>query len=671
MKKNLLTLGMLAYALSANAQVLTYVGDGAKMFVSSGALVYSGGDWEVNSATAKTVENKGNIIIVGDYKKGTVTNAASDGQEFLNVYNAANDYGQVKILNTAGTTDARMAIERPVVPSQYFGAVFAISFPYKDNVKYLMKSVGKSESDFKGTCPVGTDCGSNRYKMTLFKWNNDKIVQDAVVSDADFKAGDYYSINLIPSDLQSFMSDNTVVPYKGMPAPAAYSAEGKSVIYNMDEYDFSPLGYNSWKTKINQYNEKYESYLGYYNSTNKNYGKNVYRFGNPYTSNIDLSAISGNDAWLHIINNNGNVDLKTANQDLIGGFYITKRTSSYDVDWNPITGSNNSNGGYYKVVLDENNNWTGAPEALLIQPFETFNLNFPLIDPDKLGTPGKQSRIVNVRVNFNDAHKTFAYTPTGPVDGVTGGKVANRSAVSVVSNPDSFYQAEIFLTKNNSVIADPAYLVGSNYYTESATNSSNTNGVFVYGINNGMVAYDSKKDFNEFNSLEYIGKPLGLGFNDLQTGDTYELRFNLYEGSIFNRVKNLSDGIFYILDKNNNSVSEISADKSFSFVASDNADTRFEIYWKEVKSAGSLATNDAAKGATYVYKDTNQHKVRFEKIAGKAKVEVYDMSGKLVLSEGSVSTDSDLVLNLTNKSAVYIVKVIYQNGEVRTLKMIN
>ena len=128
MKKNLLTLGMLAYALSANAQVLTYVGDGAKMFVSSGALVYSGGDWEVNSATAKTVENKGNIIIVGDYKKGTVTNAASDGQEFLNVYTAANDYGQVKILNTAGTTDARMAIERPAASSNYFDAILC-QFP--------------------------------------------------------------------------------------------------------------------------------------------------------------------------------------------------------------------------------------------------------------------------------------------------------------------------------------------------------------------------------------------------------------------------------------------------------------------------------------------------------------------------------------------------------------
>ena len=71
MKKNLLTVGLLLLAFSAHAQVLTYVGDGAKFYVSSGALVYSGGDMAVNSAVAQTVENKGNIIIVGDYKKGT------------------------------------------------------------------------------------------------------------------------------------------------------------------------------------------------------------------------------------------------------------------------------------------------------------------------------------------------------------------------------------------------------------------------------------------------------------------------------------------------------------------------------------------------------------------------------------------------------------------------
>lgn len=663
MKKNLLTLGMLAYALSANAQVLTYVGDGAKMFVSSGALVYSGGDWEVNSAAEKTVENRGNIIIVGDYKKGTVTNAASDGKEFLNVYTGTNDYGQVKILNSAGNTDARMAIQRPAASSNYYGTIFGISFPYKDPVSYVMNSFGLNESDFLGTCPVGVNCGPNRYKMTLEKWNNDKVMHDAVVTASTFKAGDYYSINLREANMQQAMTG--IIPYKGMPNPLPYEAAGKSVIDGQTETSFSALGYNDWKTKTNVYNEQYQSYLGYYDSTSKTYGKNVYRFGNPYTSNLDLSAIDGTNAWLKILNNGG-ATLKSANGTMIKDFYITKRTANYNIDWSPVSGSTNVNADYYKARLDENNAWQGNAEALLIRPFETFNLNFPTVSPSGLGG----TRIINVEVDFNDNHKTFAYTPVGPVT-TTGGKVSNRSADAIVSNPDSFYQAEIFLTKDDSVLATPVYLVGSNYYQESSDASSLNNGLFVYGSDAaGNIAYDSKKDINEFNSLEYVGKPLGLGFNNLQTGDTYELRFNLYEGSIFNKVKNLTDGIFYILDKNSNAVSEISADKSYSFVASDNADTRFEIYWKEMKPAGSLNTGDVVKGSTVVYKDLGAHKVRFEKSSPKANIEVYDMSGKLVLSDKDVVTANDYVLDLPN-SAVYVIKVIYQSGDVRTLKMIN
>ena len=669
MKKNLLTLALAVSSLLANAQVTTFVGDGAKMFVSSGTLVYSGGNWVVNSAAEKTVENRGNIVIVGDYKKGSVANAASDGKEFLNVYTSANSYGQVKILNTAGGTDARMAIQRPAASTNYFGAIYGISFPYKDQVPYLMKSFGLTEADFEGSCPVGVSCGGSRYKMTLEKWNNNKVMHDAVITNSNFTAGDYYSINLRLQNLQAAMTG--IVAYKGTASPGAYQATGKSIIDGQTEASFSGLGYNDWKTKTNAYNETYQSYLGYYNSTSQIFGKNVYRFGNPYTSNIDLSAIDGTNAWLHILNNNASRTIKDANSGsnrLIKGFYITKRTSNYDLGWTPLSGSNYPNADYYKVVLDDNNAWQGSAEALLIRPFETFNLNFPMLDPTKLGN----TRIVNVKVDFNDAHKTFAYTPIGPVNGVSGGKSAGREAT--VSNPDSFYQAEIFLVKQDAAIATPVYLVGSNYYNASSSASTNSNMIVVYGAtNNGNVAYDSKKDINEFNSIDYIGKPLGLGFNDLTTGETYELRFNLYEGSIFNKVKNISDGNFYLLDKSNDSVTEVSADKSYSFVASDYMDARFELYWKEVKS-GTLGTVESdVKSSTYVYKDkgVDQNKIRFEKGHSTAKVEVYDMAGKLVIEEKAVQTSNDFAVNMRNGRAVYVVKVTYDNGDVRTLKMIN
>ena len=48
MRRKLLTLGALAAVFAINAQT-TYVGSDAKFFVSTGASVYSGGDWMLDS----------------------------------------------------------------------------------------------------------------------------------------------------------------------------------------------------------------------------------------------------------------------------------------------------------------------------------------------------------------------------------------------------------------------------------------------------------------------------------------------------------------------------------------------------------------------------------------------------------------------------------------------
>lgn len=688
MKKNLLALGALALGFSFNAQTLTYVDEGAKFYVSSGALVYSGGDWELNANTAATVENRGAIMIVGNYKKGTRSNAASDGKEFVNVWTATNDYGQVQILSSNGMTDALMTVQRPAAPTSYFGGSFPISFPFKDQVNYVMTAFGLPTTSFKGTCGIDVNCGASRYDMTMHKWNNSKIHGDAVVSGANFKAGDYYFLNLrSTSGLQPYMTG--IINYKGTPAPVAYASTGiASVIPSMTESAFSDLGYNDWKTKVNPYNEKYESYMGYVNSTNKYTGKNIYRFGNPYTSNLDLTAVDGINAWLRITNAGGNRTLKQSTTDLlIKDFYITKRTPSYDVIWNPANGSTNVNADYYSAKFD-GTNWVGNPEALYIRPLETFNLNFPLLDPIKLG-----SRIVHLDVNFTDFHKTFKYPAVGTSTTVTAPKnammvakktsVVGRSAQTLsastvdrgIVNNDGFYQAEVFLLKNNSVEAAPVYLVGTNYTDISAVAAQSTNKVFLYGMKaDGTAEPTSQKLFSEFNSNTYIGRPLSIGFKDLVVGENYQFRFNLYEGSIFTNVKDLTSGAFYIKDNKNNTVKQISADQSYNFTADSNAMAgRFDFYWKEVSvggTGGTLATaNSNTKGVTVIYKDGETRKVRFESIAPKANIQVYNMAGRLVDSVDNVSTSQDYTLRLS-LNGVYLVRVSYANGEVRTVKTI-
>lgn len=675
-KKKLLTIGFLALSLGVfNSQILTYVDNNAKLFVGSGALLYSGGNFQLNSSVDKSVENKGNITIVGDYLKGSTAGTAVDGKEFVNVYTGANDYGQVKILSTAGNTDARMTMQRPAASSAYFNATFPIAFPYKDNVNYLMTSFGKTTADFKGDCAVGVNCGPSIYNMTLRKWNNNLLVNDAVPTASTFNAGDYYLLNLRNADMMAAMVD--IIGYKGTPSPGEYKATAKGLI-NGYEATFSNLQYNTWKEYVNQYNEKYKTYLGDVNTTSLTYAKNTYRFGNPYTSNLDLSAFDGANAWLYIKNNGGSKTLKEATNLMIKGFYVSKFTSSYGITWNPVNGSTDSGSSrtyYYKAMYD-GVNWTGDAQALLIRPLEIFSLNFPSINPTSLGG----TRILDIEVKFNDNHKTYSYSPSGKEGNVNlTGRVAagslrtESSSQKVTSNVYNFYQAGIFLVNNDKVLGSPAFLVGTNYNTESATTSTNTNNIYAFGIKpDASVAYDSKKDINTFNSNTYVGKPMGIGFNNLVVGNEYEFRFNLYEGSIFNEVKDLSTDKFYLLDKEVNKVTEIAADKSYKFtVSNSNYNTRFEVYWKSYSPSGTLGTVAAENNSksTFVYYDNGSNKVRFEK-SGRADLQIYEMGGKLISDFPNVSTNNDFDLILENNK-VYIIIVKYSDGIVRTLKTIN
>ena len=113
---------------------------------------------------------------------------------------------------------------------------------------------------------------------------------------------------------------------------------------------------------------------------------------------------------------------------------------------------------------------SGDPQALLIRPLETFNLNFAKIDPTKLGG----TRILDVEVKFNDNHKTYSYSPSGSL-GTTPipyGRVAASSlrtestSQKLASNTYNFYQAGIFLVNNDKILGSPTFLVGSNYNTE-------------------------------------------------------------------------------------------------------------------------------------------------------------------------------------------------------------
>ena len=682
MRKKLLVVSAIAIVAQHSAQtVLTYIDDGAKFYVSKGALVYSGGSLQLNSAVEKTVENAGNIIIVGNYTKGSASQAASDGKEFVNIYNGLNDYGQTQILGGSVGTNARMTVQRPEAPALFDGDFFGISFPFNDNVTYLMRAFqNRSEADFKGDCGVDVKCGIKRYDQTLMKWNNSKLHHDAVVGTSNFAAGDYYLLNLRTSaNIQQVMTG--IINYKGTPEPGEYSRNAKGVIPSLSEAAFSNMSYNDWKVRINPYDETYDSYMGKINSTSKTYAKNVYRFGNPYTSNLDLTKVDGANGWLRILNNGGNRSLKEATTDqYIKDFQVTKRTPTYDIVWNPYNGSSNVAADYYSAKFN-GTDWVGNPEALIIRPTETFNLNFTLINPTALGG----TRIVDTRVVFNDAHKTFAYPASGTTTIPGTSKIAPngekagdsftlpimkspRTDAELAANARGFNQVEIFLLKDNQFISQPIYLVGFNNTQTKSLDELKAEG-FEKSDNEAFVGLDQEV-FYEFNTIKSVGKPINVDLGIIEKDSKYELRFNLFEGDFFNKVKDLRNGIFYIVDNNTGKASPISSTTSYNFVA-DNKEfkDRFTFYWKEVPTnrITSNSNTTSLHSTTMLYKDGAIHKIKFEENKKEANIKLYNMAGQLINTFNNVSASTDYTLELPEKGA-YIISVQYKDGTERILR---
>ena len=708
MKKSFLAIGALAVVFVMKAQT-TYIGNNAQFFVSTDASVYSGGDFMIDSNREKSVENKGNITINGNYTKGA-NNTNNEGREFVNIYTNNVNYGQV-IINSDENATARMTVQRPAPSTNYFDGSYEMSFPYVDSVKYLMRSFGKNESDFKGYCPKNAPC-PDRYKMTLTKWNNNRLHHDAVEKGDTFMAGDIYNLNLRENDMKQVATG--IISYKGTPSGKAYDRERiKGIItpfegkVNNDVNLFSEAKYNDWKVMRNPYLEKYESYLGYVKSNSKLYGKNIYRFGNPYTSNIDLSGLDKDtqesnlvESWLKIASDGRNdfrrlIDfadpLGSSGEYGLKDFTILKRMDDYDDDWTKKKGTITVRSSYHVARLNYKGVWEGAEEALIIRPTETFQLYFPSISLENIFG---NDRILAINVNFKDEHKTFSHRPGVDVTektnadlnipgiktnadlNISGIKTNSISSIRTASvgkirkEVPNFHQLKISLVQDNQQLGNPVFLVGADYKKEEGEKSGNSNAVFLYGVKDNEIEYKSKKEFNGFNSLSYVGKPLGVGFNHLTKGQTYRLLFGLYEGNIFNKVDKTSE--FFLKDTKTNEVTQIDPKKDYTFVADEDVEKRFVIYWKALPESKVLSTANVehTTQTTLIYEEAGKSKIRFENISNLANVSVYNASGRLVNTTNNVPTNIDYVLDV-NITGVYMVKVTYRNGEVRTLKFVN
>ncbi|QLL58942.1 MULTISPECIES: T9SS type A sorting domain-containing protein [Empedobacter] len=639
MKKNLLALFVLGAIYSASAQD-TYIGNKAIVKVNANTLFYNGGNVTLNAdkpiVTADTiVRNQGNIQIQGNFNNPS---SSSTGDEFINYWSALNNYGQVIINGSNSSTKGKLTMQKKSVNSASIQQ-YPMSIPYQGNVETISNSfIG---TNFRGNCQVDQLCNQRSW-MTLFIWNNHNIVNDAVVTGTTLKPGSYYLLNIISNTgLNTFFDGNKKVTYRGVPAPEkATFSNLTTVIPNSTDTAFPTLPYSDWKNLTNKYNELYWTYLGTNDGdfTSKTFGKNMFRFGNPFTSNIDLSVVSN---WLTF--NSGS---STKN------FEVIKLAPGYTHNWTNNGGSSNNSTGQtqYLSATYTNNVWAGSAEAVLVRPFEMFRLKFNPTD-DKL---------VNINVNLDTNIKTFNQS-------------ASATSGSLSKSSNQFYQLEIALVdQDDNILSELAYLSTSNDFETGANfNKGYGSKMSLYEEDtNGDIIYNAETLVNTFNT-DYIAKPLHLNLYDLSKDKEIKLKFNLKENNIFeNNIQNLSDGSsFYVYDKLNKTYTEIDSSTEIKFYFDKDLSDRFTFFWKETPN--KLATDDLSKSqATIVYKyNTNSYKLRFEKSKTSVDFEIYNLAGAKIGSQSKVSTQTDANLTFPTKG-MYVIKVIYNDGSTKSLKVL-
>jgi len=687
-KKNLLALFALGAIYSASAQD-TYIKDAVIVKVNPNTLFYNGGnvsvatDASTTTATTEKIINQGNIQIQGGF-----SNANTTGKNFVNKYTSSTSYGQL-IIKDAADVKGKVAIERSV--PDLTNDEYIISLPYKNTLAKDVINSMTGGNFFSGNCAINVDCGSDkRYTQSLFVWDVEETEYDAVDNNYTIAPERRYLLNLrngtnVKSTINSLGAVSSLV-FAGIPNNNQTNYTLKSGLKGKTS-DFANLAWKDWKNRINNYAESYDSYIGNQTGTkydnDKLFGKNLHRLGNPFTSNLDLSNINSGASWITFATTAGS-NQSPANAWGALRFRVFKVANDYIIKWNSNSGNTSTgNTTALSAYLMKDNTtskyfWTGSPEALLVKPYESFYVDYNVISPS-----GNGSLIIDAKVNLSDYQKTFinGYTFSGTG---TYSKSANTANVEsdilhneklkengLVTDFD-FTQLELYLSKDNQLQGNAAYLLNANFMTTGSSNPAKiTNPIFFYEEDKeGNVLLDSQTLTNQFNNEDYIGKPLRIGFYNLENGKNYRLNLNLYEYSILNKVKNLNVGKYYLYDNVTKKAINVSEATELSFVADDKINERFEFYWNELPT--TLGTSDLNRtDATFLYTNNGSQYVRFEDKNTTADISIFDLTGRQIFYKTNIMTNIDYKLNLTNIPTMYVVKITYKDGKVVTKKTIN
>ncbi|WP_304342966.1 T9SS type A sorting domain-containing protein [Chryseobacterium koreense] len=659
MKRNLLIGGMLfAYftlpaQMTTTPKVLSHIDGGAVLYVGKNALVYNGGGLQVKDTGV--LENHGNIMVVASDAVNDVlrtlngTNdkleGSSSGGTIINALNEPTAYSTWNTNSSAAT------------PAYTYGQLYVQGIK-QDNIKgivdqqfrspnhgayqqFSMPFYGKTASTLSGE--LGKVFNTQRWSQNeILVWNNDHIVFDnlpsisTVLGSATYAPYSYYILGGKNLDVAS--QTRTV---KGVPV--------SDVTYFSRTLSGAGAGinYGTNGNAINEYNEKYNTYLGDSFAYSRgsiwdgtDYGKNMYFFANQYLTNLDLSNLNVVTDPDYVPNING-IRLEPTNvqyQPNVGGSIVG-----------------------FKFVTNVNGVWTGDTDYLMIRPMGTFMIKL-------------LNNSVTPTINLANLRRFNYYSRNTGTPYSVG---ANRGA----SNGTVKELAIIGLNANGGEVARTYYVVypngitGHSSDTKAQVTAGSTNLLGTYEEDPINGGYDNNYTssywlyINEANEDNFRGKNIKLV---KYSGDIVSYKMQIKEnGELIPDGEHLlssNDGFYF---KGIDGVTQ-PVNQNMVLAAGGASTQAYDVYYG--LPSGVLANGQVAIPSRTVIAynpSIDHHIVIFDPNWKKADIQVFDMSGKLIFSERGISTSMNYTINLMNNlNNVYLVKIISDKGEIVQGKII-
>lgn len=675
MKRKIFALGLLSLAFSANAQSLLGIQDQASLHIKEDALIYSGG--EVKTVADGVIDNFGNVMIVGGgFKTVTASNTdkTNGGNFILRLWSNATTNGSIV---NGGTVIkyGQLYIDNQTSQAQVTGIV---DKEYKDNSHGAYQQMGipfykKNFSEL--STELGANLSGNRWNRTgVLVWNNSKVRFDhfnPTNNTTDIKlaghavanngATSYYAIGSryfnaftggTPNTLSTKVFTIKGVPFAGN-ITATLSGAGDGV-------DFGVGGKNT-----NYYREQYNSYLGDHwehssSPWSGNYGKNIYQFGNPYLTNINLKYIGT------IIDN-------------LMGVRVDPSTSV------KATGAETSG-----VYVSYNNAGVaiGDVKQVIVRPMGTFEIKLSgpsvrVLDFGQLRKFAYEANTSNtstynggVTVQSESSNKDFVLSElsTNSTVKIGNAKLSNSSVKQlgvIALDADGKELGRTYYV----VYADGVSGQPTKFSSQVTANSKTIIGTFEESKKGG-VDEDLINSYwlyiNEANENDFKGKEVPMR---IYSPDVKSLAFEILENAedIANGQERLSSGeSFYIFDGKKHVL--IGNNKKISISSTD---AEFGLYYGKpaelVSQKNTIATIQKPSATILAYDESiAAHKILFDPEWKKATVQVFDLSGRLIFSQANVdATKGEFVVNLPSAvRGTYVVTAVSETGKKFSQKVI-